>query len=314
MNTKDITIGKVQNDNGSAQGSKNIGSLFNRMVELATPMNAGIAVAAIAAYTAGVPILAIGVGLGAVFLCKRMVEKPVVVDLMRQLITNEELLQQRIVDIKKEGPNAFGQALDIIRACCAHIDENRVNTSSEGLFGPETAPLAKNYSHKICELLEAIYTWNEQNNLICSLEDADTLNSLALTLYKLDSVYDQFIGYNRYELILNYISMFHLKLSENKNLLSAETLSSWLTGLLCLYEEKCYVTICSNMDAARNFNSMIIKTARKYEKNTMYENVFRSLKPALIVAREKYDNAKKVHDEKISKEISETDDTKGLLD
>ena len=61
---------------GAQQGATNeaqkTGSFYNRAVEVATPVNIGIAVAAIAAYMMYTPILVIGVSVGCALVYRRL--------------------------------------------------------------------------------------------------------------------------------------------------------------------------------------------------------------------------------------------------
>lgn len=218
------------------------------------------------------------------------------------LLANEILLKQAVTDVKKEGPNALGKALDLINACCKHLNNNRADTT-----------LVKKYSPKLLELLEAMVAWDQQENLINSLQDTTKLNSLALTLGNIDSVYDLLLSDNKYMNILQFMTKLHISLSKNENLLSRETLSAWLKGILCLFTNECYLTITPHLEAAQNLNDTIRNIIKKYESNPKYTDIFQSLHNELLAAQKSFRAARAAYIAKEKAETEADDQSKGLL-
>lgn len=81
---------KINQDiiSNNGNNTQHTGSFYNRVVELSTPINIGTALAAVTAYMLNTPALIIGVGVGTIYICKKLYERctevkvanPIVVD------------------------------------------------------------------------------------------------------------------------------------------------------------------------------------------------------------------------------------------
>lgn len=119
----------IQNLQGAPSGSVNeapkTGSFYNRVVELGSPTNIGVAVAAIAAYMMNAPILVIGLGVGGVLLCKRLFAvDPFTVKLEKIKSSNDNTERISVLDeLIKDFDNVSAEKqVSIIKAMTSMLD------------------------------------------------------------------------------------------------------------------------------------------------------------------------------------------------